>query len=226
MHSSESSPWPLHQATARSSCQAPPCTSGRPSPCRAACPPPGCLPRAPKQAAPTGVLSCHVPSTEAEGEARSPLIPESPEPGWAPTMHRSLSPEALSNGLDGKHLLCSCHSSLPRTLRYAVLDAGLLSQVKKRVSGRVGIACSNSAGQKPPPPQNTFPMSSCPSPCGQDVLGGFAKSLQWFFHHGRGSTACSDPTSQPALPSLSSGNTFQPALFLPCGVPVVLRGRP
>lgn len=50
-------------------------------------PPPG----APAQAAPTGALSCCVSSTEAEGEARSPLIPESPEPGWAPTTHRSLS---------------------------------------------------------------------------------------------------------------------------------------
>lgn len=175
LHGSEPSPWPLHQASAGSSCQTPPCGPGRPTPCRAACPPPGCLPGAPAQAAPTGVLSCPVSSSEAEGEARSPLILESPEPGWAPGMHRSLCPGALSNGLDGEHPLCPCHSSLPRSLRYAVLDAGLLSQVK-RVSGRVGNACSNSAGQLPPKTRTLHPP--VPSSCGKDVLGGSAKSLQ------------------------------------------------
>lgn len=224
LHGSESSLWPLHQASAGSSCQAPPCGPGRPPPCRAACPPPGRLPGAPAQAASTGVLSCRVSSTEAEGEARSPLIPESPEPGWAPTMHRSLSPGALSNGLDGEHPLCPCHSSpqVPqiRCPRRGSLvpgeEEGLWSgwQHPLKLGGTVT-------------PQDTYPTPSCPLTMQPGCPGRLCKVITMIPLPWERSTASSDPTGPPALPWLSSeGDTFQLALFLPHDVLVVLRGRP
>lgn len=138
----------------------------RPSRCGAARPPPGHPPGAQAPAPLTGALSCCVTSTEA-GRGRSPLTPGLPSQAVPDHTQDPLSGSPSHRPGWQAHTLPG-HS--PR-------DPDVVTCPRGRRGSRVGLASPAQTQQDSYRPRHV-PCIPVPSPCGQVVLGGSAKSLQ------------------------------------------------